>query len=92
VKLKPEDLPRIIEMIPAAYSITAEKDGIRIEASVESGDETIIGQAMRAALRLQLDPSQIVDQTEHVEAYSYSTLTSGGGYTTFNVKFLYEPI
>lgn len=92
MKLSPQDLPRIVEMVPAAYSIEATKDGICIEASVEEGDEKIVGQVMRAALTLKLDPSQVVDNTEHVEAYSYSTLTSGGGYTTLKVTFLYEPL
>lgn len=90
--LSRKDVKRIHAMVPAAHTVTAEDDGIRIEAGLENGDETIVGQAMRAALALKLDPSQIVDQCVHHEAYSYSTLTQGGGYTNFDVKFLYKPV
>lgn len=91
MKLTHADVERIAAMCPSGH-VTRGDECINIDAHVdEDGDIKIIGEVMRAALELRLDPSQVVNRSSHTEFYQYSEWTSGGGYTHFGVTFLFEP-
>lgn len=92
MKLKPEDLPRIIEMIPGAQNITAEPGGIRIYNNGFEHEMPVIGEIMAAALTLKLDPSQVVCNIRYELGHRYSTLTEDPDSSIVDVTFLYESI
>ena len=75
----------------ACFAVTQEDDGIRIRTDYYRGDDPeLLGRIIGAALRLQLDPSQIKGQLCYEDGDSCPTCGYDPSFG-IDVKFLFEP-